>query len=270
MNKLWSKEEELYLKKHYERSKVNDICQVLGRSRQSVIRKAQRMELGEVRNYNKWNNKQVDYLTKNFNDTASETIADYLGVTRQAVNEKARKLGLKKSREYKRKVMSEALKGNKLRLGIRHTEEAKERISSTMKNIRGKASEKVRYRKIWNSFSEEKKHKITFNSVKAMHKKKKDTTIELMIKDVIEKNNFKYEREKSIGKYRCDFYLPEYNLIVECDGDYWHSLPEVAARDIKKDHFLTEKGYKIARIKECEIRENASFYLEKAIKDTRW
>ena len=35
----------------------------------------------------------------------------------------------------------------------------------------------------------------------------------------------KYETQKIVGKKIFDFYLPDYNMIVEVDGDYYHANP---------------------------------------------
>jgi very-short-patch-repair endonuclease/DNA-binding XRE family transcriptional regulator len=61
--------------------------------------------------------------------------------------------------------------------------------------------------------------------------------------------------------YIADFYLPDYNLIIECDGEYWH-------RDKKKDLERTEKilqlGYKdVIRFSNKDIFNNKRNILEK-------
>jgi len=46
------------------------------------------------------------------------------------------------------------------------------------------------------------------------------------------------------------------NVMIEFDGDYWHTLKYHVYRDEKRDIFLTNKGYKILRIKEKEYNLN--------------
>ncbi len=50
-----------------------------------------------------------------------------------------------------------------------------------------------------------------------------------------------YKWEQRFGKYWVDFYLPDYNLAIECDGVYWHHGKE--EHDKKRDASLTEKHY---------------------------
>jgi very-short-patch-repair endonuclease/endogenous inhibitor of DNA gyrase (YacG/DUF329 family) len=45
-------------------------------------------------------------------------------------------------------------------------------------------------------------------------------------------------------------------ICLEIDGDYWHSLPKRIQQDKRKDTFLTNKGYKVIRIKEKDIYAN--------------
>jgi very-short-patch-repair endonuclease len=63
-----------------------------------------------------------------------------------------------------------------------------------------------------------KKNKLPNNS--------KDTKPEREFASLLNLNNIKYEKQKPVMKYRCDFYIPRYNLIVEIDGDYWHANPK--------------------------------------------
>jgi len=60
----------------------------------------------------------------------------------------------------------------------------------------------------------------------------KNTSIEIIIKSVLDSLNILYEQQYIIKGFVVDFYLPDYNLLIECDGDYWHSRPE----QIKRDH----------------------------------
>ena len=63
-----------------------------------------------------------------------------------------------------------------------------------------------------------KKNKIPNNS--------KDTKPERLFALILDILNIEYEKQKPVKKYKCDFYIPKYNLIVEIDGDYWHANPK--------------------------------------------
>jgi len=56
-------------------------------------------------------------------------------------------------------------------------------------------------------------------------------------------------------RYIFDEYLPQAQLIIEVDGDYWHGLPEVIERDARKDAWAKDNGYKLLHISENDINE---------------
>jgi very-short-patch-repair endonuclease len=89
----------------------------------------------------------------------------------------------------------------------------------------------------------------------AISMEKSKTAIENVIENVLKKLNISYETGKFIGKYKPDFILPELNIIVECDGLYWHSDAinhnKYYHRD--KQEFYKESGYRSLFFREDEI-----------------
>lgn len=55
--------------------------------------------------------------------------------------------------------------------------------------------------------------------------KSQETTIETQVKHILEKYNIKFVQHDriQIKPYELDFYIPEYNIAIECNGSYWHS-----------------------------------------------
>ena len=66
--------------------------------------------------------------------------------------------------------------------------------------------------------------------------------------------------------YQCDIFVPSMNLVIECDGDYWHGnrniyrnekLTERILRQRELDNDRTreliEKGFRVIRIWENKI-----------------
>lgn len=82
----------------------------------------------------------------------------------------------------------------------------------------------------------------------AANKKFSGTDIEVIVEKLLQSLGIEFEAQKPIGWYVVDFYIPSKNLVVECDGDYWHSIPKVKVRDGQKDTYLTRRGYKMLRI----------------------
>ena len=85
------------------------------------------------------------------------------------------------------------------------------------------------------------------------------TSIEKKVYEELKKRGFIFERQKIIGdKFAVDAYIPSLNLVIECDGSYWHSLPSMQLRDKRKDAYLNKCGYELLRLGEGEIR-NGTF-----------
>ena len=55
--------------------------------------------------------------------------------------------------------------------------------------------------------------------------KRFDSKIQLLVNDMLDKNNIKYKREYIIKYYALDNYLTESGLMIEVMGDYWHTSP---------------------------------------------
>lgn len=93
-------------------------------------------------------------------------------------------------------------------------------------------------------------------------KNKNPTSIEVKVGDWLEELREEFIPQKPIGPWCVDFYLPKRRLIIECDGDYWHSIEKVKERDTRKDFYLKRNGMKVLRLTESSIRKNNSIYLK--------
>ena len=58
-------------------------------------------------------------------------------------------------------------------------------------------------------------------------------------------------RGEIVGRYRPDGLVGR--LVLEVDGDYWHSKPGVKRKDLARDKFFVAKGYYVHRAREGEI-----------------
>lgn len=74
-----------------------------------------------------------------------------------------------------------------------------------------------------------------------------------------------FEAQKGIGPWLVDFYLPARHLVLECDGAYWHNLPARRRKDAQKDGWLKAHGYRVVRLEEHAIIQNAMVAVHDAI-----
>ena len=81
------------------------------------------------------------------------------------------------------------------------------------------------------------------------------TSIEKKVYEELKKRGLLFETQKAVGnRFIVDAYIPKFNLVVEADGNYWHSLPKVKKRDKVKNAYLEEHGYNLLRLTGTEIR----------------
>lgn len=73
----------------------------------------------------------------------------------------------------------------------------------------------------------------------------KRTAIEAIIANLLDSIGIEYLEQKRIGIYCVDFCVAERRLIIECDGEYWHSerKPGTKEKDARKNAYLASQGY---------------------------
>lgn len=77
-----------------------------------------------------------------------------------------------------------------------------------------------------------------------------------------------YEREYRVEDFRFDFFLLDYNILIEIDGSFWHNSPRAIARDKKKNHIALKNKFTLLRFLSDDTRhlEKIKNDLEKLIK----
>jgi len=76
----------------------------------------------------------------------------------------------------------------------------------------------------------------------------------------------KFRRQQPIGNYIVDFVCFEKRVIVELDGGQ-HSLDVEMKKDLIRDKWFEEQGYKVLRFWNNDVLKNMSGVLE-VIRDT--
>ena len=162
-------------------------------------------------------------------------------------------------------------KGVKLRLGLtKENDESVLRqsinVSKTLKNQykNGRISGMLGKENKWGNHTEESKQKIRdkrLNQITPIE----DTKIEIKIQEELTKRNIIFETHKVINninhKYRCDIFI-EPNIIVECDGNFWHNYPIGNELDYVRTKEMIDKGFKVLRFWESDIKNNINKVME--------
>ena len=175
-------------------------------------------------------------------------------------------LGKKLSEETKKRI-SESKKGeNHPNYGKHHSEELKRKISKAKlgkehsEETRKKMSESQKGSK--NHFFGKEHSEESIKKIKKARLKQvlplKDSSIEVKIQNFLKELGIEYfthQYMKIEHGYQCDILIPSMNLVVECDGDYWHKYPIGREIDDIRTKELIERGFKVLRIWEYEINK---------------
>ncbi len=102
------------------------------------------------------------------------------------------------------------------------------RVNTRLKNDK----EQNRQYKAWNKgktgiYSKETIEKIRQATIKQLSEQRVHKTgIEKIIENLLKENNINYKYSFILENRQFDFCLLDYNIIIECDGDYWHGNPK--------------------------------------------
>lgn len=153
-------------------------------------------------------------------------------------------LGTKQNEDWKRN-RSKALKGKTYEeiYGIEKAKELKLKRAKAMIGFKHTLESKMKIK--------EKRKKQIFP--------KKNTKIEEKIEYFLKCLNKEFYIHYYISEiehgYQCDFYIPSINLVIECDGDYWHDYPNGREIDHIRTKELQLKGFKVVRLWEHDIKK---------------
>lgn len=95
--------------------------------------------------------------------------------------------------------------------------------------------------------------------------------LESMVAAEFDRIGLKYESQYELEGFHYDFYLPEYNVLLEVHGDYWHGNPRVydteslnpmqrknIGLDKMKYSICNKLGISLYILWECDVRKNVS------------
>jgi G:T-mismatch repair DNA endonuclease (very short patch repair protein) len=97
-----------------------------------------------------------------------------------------------------------------------------------------------------------------------------NTKPELLLKEILDKNNILYIQQKHIKHlFVFDFFIPKYDIFIECQGDFWHRNPSIIHKKIylcqekkmlsdlnKRNNILNQDKYRLLCFWEKSLNEN--------------
>lgn len=64
------------------------------------------------------------------------------------------------------------------------------------------------------------------------------STQQMLLYDILDNLNISYIPEYCIGYFSFDCFLPNHNILIEVNGDYWHNLPKAIRNDKSKATYI--------------------------------
>jgi len=107
--------------------------------------------------------------------------------------------------------------------GKKHTKKTKNKISKSRKGKATGDNNSMANPKYRLKATENRLKKIKNNTIKHYNRSKAEKEIFKQIKKIYPNS----KHSVVIGNFICDIYIPELNLIIEYNGDYWHCNPKV-------------------------------------------
>jgi len=165
-----------------------------------------------------------------------------------------------KHSEATKKIISESCKGrtawNKDKIGV--SKETSENMrKGQARRLEDPEERRKRSKRVKAFFAKmTKEEKLIYLDKWIKGSRGKPSSLEIAICKVLDNLKIKYLTQHRIKVWYADIYIPSRRLIIECNGNYWHSLPERIKRDKKLENHAKENGYKLIWLWEDEIREN--------------
>lgn len=153
----------------------------------------------------------------------------------------------------------------------KQSQETKDKRSSSLKKHYENASNEWKEAKsesaksAWQNISEEEKQR-RLNSFS--NPRWQDTEPEKAFEKILINKNIVYKKQKWVGRYKVDFYLPDHNIVVEIFGCFWHqcvqcgftsgyqnkSFEDIHQYDKEKIRYLQSLGYKTKVIWQHQLK----------------
>lgn len=68
------------------------------------------------------------------------------------------------------------------------------------------------------------------------------TALEQALVQLLTCAGFVIEEQVRMGRYIVDVWIPNYGLVFEADGEYWHTLPGRQEHEKERDRYLLNRG----------------------------
>lgn len=144
-------------------------------------------------------------------------------------------------------------------------------LSTETSDILKQAGEKtsVYHKERWQNYTQDEKDFVIGRMTEAANKIKKNSSIEIKVEKILLEENICFIKQYRKSKFVFDFFIKDSNLVIECQGDYWHANPrkynsknlnEIQKNNIERDgrkkDFLNQNNFSSLFFWEYDIHKN--------------
>lgn len=202
-----------------------------------------------------WFEAGIKASQKRWDNMTKEEKREYMLPAIKAMKEKWAKMTKEERREccksWQKAGMKAGIKATQKKFAKMTKEERKEAMLPM--TLAAQKASKERFAKM----TKGERRRYMHPAIKAAQKAN-PSSIERDIWEVLDKFSISYETQVSFnnGHFIVDIYIPKQRLIVECNGDYWHNLPERKERDKRLRNYAKNNNYKLVELPESKIKED--------------
>lgn len=228
--RIWTNEEIGFLKKLYESDglSLSELFVIFNnlykRSLESIANKITKLKLKHSKEQLRNIKSRLNIGHKNGMYGKSSPNKGKNKYTCKSIEISSKKISITRKEMYKNGELNDMSGKNNPMYGVKSWNNGLNKYNNEIINLYSKKISEIK-KEWWNKQTDENKNIILQRLNEARLKTKKNTRIEQKIENFLIFNNIKYLTQYRIDGFYADFYLPDYCLVIECDGDYWHGNP---------------------------------------------
>jgi very-short-patch-repair endonuclease len=268
--KRWSKQEKEILINYYPYISGKDIHEnfLPNRSINQINEHAVRvLKLTKDSSYTKgWSKESLEYVKSNYSNPliSIETMSNHIGKSTDTVVAMANKMGLFREGNWTKdeiEIMEKYypnLSNKDLQKKFLPNKKTSDITRYANQSLKLNKSDEFRKQTLINT---------AIKNLYTVNNKKEPTKPERYIIEVLQKLNVEFIFQEFKKYYWVDFYLPNENLIIEVQGDYFHCNPllslnykvldknKIIAKDKRKNSYFKNKGMNVLYLWESDINK---------------
>ena len=143
-----------------------------------------------------------------------------------------------------------------------------EKLLGKKKSLEHIAKIKTDRQKYWSNQENRDAQRVRRSKYMSTHLIKNETKLEKEFQAILNVLGVSYIFQYTVNGYNYDFYIPDKNILIEVDGDWWHCNPTLNIQpvyesqkhtiehDLTKNKIALDNGYQLLRFWEHDIKTN--------------